>query len=660
MSDWDDMFNAAAGVDQPKIESTRRRLDTSSDGELEEIKPRKKKSKKCRVSAPSNPLQSFLDSRMHSIEDQIWDKLPSWLSVGHIFCSRKVCSQWSPTATSTSKSLDAKCINCNHGLLHHSLTVIPSTRNKSASDVIALEAFTMVRNIRSCCSCVLELSCSPDVNNSRLKDYARNTVLIAKQLAQSNLSSMLPRGEADILDRKFQSIETSANNFKVQMKAWCKTKKDDQNKFKLKGVFNELVQLIIDCDAAYFRIYYLQNSGIIPLRDVEVFIPHPPTYFGTNNLSWRTENDCIENFFKFVKADSALKKRDWEDILEKIGIVQGKDLESSDPLSFMQQNRMAESILIFWKSGWLSSEDARKEMKESVYASPKADCSDSEDEFYDKHQTPAPCILQSWRDSSRDLLCNLYAYATLSPQELKGIVALLSDMTVTSVIEMGAGTGYISHMFQESGIHVSAFDIAPTTASGQGAREANEYHGLSPSYFTVNQAESKDIPALLRNKYDVKKVALLLCYAPPLTSMAEDAVKMFVKCGGEVLIHIGEFKGLTASTVFETYLIRNFCLKHRVQCLHWGTDAAEATVWVKKSKMKDSISSLLLLPCSHCLRNEGRKRFKALRQFVYCSSECFEQHSKTRNVSSWFSFVPDMGNEGENSFEDANACLRLE
>jgi len=209
-------------------------------------------------------------------------------------------------------------------------------------------------------------------------------------------------------------------------------------------------------------------------------------------------------------------------------------------------------------------------------------------------------------------------------------------------------------------MHVSAFDIAPTTASGQGAREANEYHGLSPSYFTVNQAESKDISSLLRNRNDVEKVALLLCYAPPLTSMAEDTVKMFVKYGGEVLIHIGEFKGLTGSKVFETFLQRNFCLKHRVQCLHWGTDAAEATVWVKKSKMKGSISSSLLLPCSHCLRNEGIKRFKALRQFVYCSSECFIQHSKTRHVSSSFSFVPDMGNEGEDSFEDGNACLRLE
>lgn len=657
MSDWDDMFNAAAGVDQPKIESTRRRLDTSSDGELEESKPKKKKS---RVSAPSNPLQSVLDSRMHSIEDQIWEILPSWLSVGHNFCSRKVCSQWSLPATSTSKSLDAKCINCNHGLLHHSLTVIPATRNENAADVTALEAFTMVRNIRCCCSCVLELSCCSDANNSMLKDYARNAVMIAKQLAQSNLSSMLPRGEAEILDGKFQSIGTSANNFKVQMKAWCKKKKDDLNKFNLKGIFNELVQLIIDCDAAYFRIYYLQNSRMISLQDVKVFIPHPPTYFGTNNLSWRTENDCRENFFKFVKAESALKKRDWEDLLEKIGILQGKDLDSSDPLSFMQQNRMAESIFIFWKSGWLSSEDARKDMKESVYASPKADYSDSEDEFYDKHQTPAPCILQNWRDSCRDLLCNLYAYATLSPQELKETVAVLRDMTVTSVIEMGAGTGYISHLFQKSGMHVSAFDIAPTTASGQGAREANEYHGLSPSYFTVNQAESKDISSLLRNRNDVEKVALLLCYAPPLTSMAEDTVKMFVKYGGEVLIHIGEFKGLTGSKVFETFLQRNFCLKHRVQCLHWGTDAAEATVWVKKSKMKGSISSSLLLPCSHCLRNEGIKRFKALRQFVYCSSECFIQHSKTRHVSSSFSFVPDMGNEGEDSFEDGNACLRLE
>jgi len=478
---------------------------------------------------------------------------------------------------------------------------------------------------------------------------------------QTNLCSILPRGEGEILERKFRAIAKSANTFKEQMKTWCQRKKDDHSEFQLKGVFNELVQLIIDCDAAYFRIYYLQNSGMIPLQSAKVFIPHPPTYFGTQNLTWGRDNDCLEDFMKVVKSKSNFEKRDWGNLMEKLGVIPVEDLIHLDPLSFMHQNRMAESILIFWKSGWLSSEDTCNEMQEAVKAGSKAPASsDPEEEFYAQHQTPAPLVLQNWRDSCRDLLCNLYAYATLPPRGLKGIVDVLKDIGTSSFLEMGAGTGYVSCLFQQSGAQVSAFDIAPTSADGLGAYEVNEYHGLSPSYFTVSQAESKDIPSLLSNRNDVKKIALLLCYAPPLSTMAEDTLKMFVKSGGRVLVHIGEFKGLTGSKVLENILKTDFYLAYRTQCLNWGTDAAEATVWVKKSKRGDAASTPLLLPCSYCLGNEATKRCTLLRQLVYCSSECYDLHSNVRKCWTWFSIAPNAEDKGDALFEDSNLCQPLE
>eukprot|EP00979_Chaetoceros_neogracilis_P001203 scaffold214_cov247-Chaetoceros_neogracile.AAC.6 len=643
MSDWDDMFSAAAGVDaHPNIEIRGRTL-TSSDEP-----PQKKKSKKSRksVSVPSTPLQSVLQSRMDPIDNQVWDQLPNWLSIGSSLCSRKVCSQWTQHDT----SFDAICTNCNRGILHHSLHLIPSSWNASA--LSALESFTMVRNIRCCCSCILEGSNS-DANDATVKDYARVTVRIAKQLVQSNLCTTLPRGEGEILDRKFQTIARSANSFKEKVKAWCK-KKSDHSEFQLKGVFDELVQLIIDCDAAYFRMYYLQNSGMIPIQSSTVFIPHPPTYFGTQNLTWRRQNNCLENFMKVARAKSNLKNEDWRDLVKMLGVIQVEDLIDLDPLSFMHQNRMAESIFIFWKSGWLSSEDTRREMKEAVMTSSKMVASDPEEEFYDAHQTPAPLILQNWRDSCRDLLCNLYAYATLSPPSLKGIVEVLKDIGISDFLEMGAGTGYVSRLFQQSGVQVSAFDIVPTSADGQGAYEANEYHGLSPSYLPVSRAESKDIPSLMSNRIDAKKIALLLCYAPPLSTMAEDTLRMFIKSGGRVLVHIGEFKGLTGSEKLEKFLKTDFCLKHRTQCLRWGTDAAEATVWVKKSKIRDVSSMPLLLPCSYCLESEATKRCTLLRQLVYCSSDCCELHSTVRTFSAWFSITPSTEDKEGRLFENGN------
>ena len=57
-----------------------------------------------------------------------------------------------------------------------------------------------------------------------------------------------------------------------------------------------------------------------------------------------------------------------------------------------------------------------------------------------------------------------------------------------------------------------------------------------------------------------------------------------------VLIHIGEFKGLTGSSPFEHYLLRYFYCTDRWPCLTWGTDAAEVTVWRARDEAVDASS----------------------------------------------------------------------
>jgi hypothetical protein len=268
--------------------------------------------------------------------------------------------------------------------------------------------------------------------------------------------------------------------------------------------------------------------------------------------------------------------------------------------------------------------------------------------FYEKHSTPAPKVLQNWRDCCRDLLCNLYAYATLSPTCYREVVSCLQSLDVSNILEMGAGTGYIALQFKRMGLDVEAFDLAPTRLfSGHGSEvvNVNEYHGSSPPYYHVQPsgADGRRIMnrVLGRKKGKEDKTALLLCYPPPLSSMAQDILQSFVESGGKVVIHIGEFKGLTGSKTFERMISKEFRIAYRSPCLHWGTDAATVTIWKKlSSDDRQDASASVLLPCSCCGKRESRRRFRIYRPLVYCSEDCYKVHARERSVILSLFMVP--------------------
>ena len=155
--------------------------------------------------------------------------------------------------------------------------------------------------------------------------------------------------------------------------------------------------------------------------------------------------------------------------------------------------------------------------------------------------------------------------------------------------------------------------------------------------------------------------ALLLCYPPPQNSMAYEALQQYLvernqaddgKDDQKILIHIGEYKGLTGCTKFENYVRTHFQLLERISCEHWGTDCSNVTVWMMQnqsnknhplngkkeetvtttttSKKDRSILRNILVPCSHCYENESIKRMRSCRTITYCCMECFQQHAKQR------------------------------
>ena len=139
----------------------------------------------------------------------------------------------------------------------------------------------------------------------------------------------------------------------------------------------------------------------------------------------------------------------------------------------------------------------------------------------------------------------------------------------------------------------------------------------------------------------VPKMALLLCYPPPQSTMAEEVLRSYASFGGRVLVFIGEFKGLTGSPNFENILRNNYNVLRREPCPRWGNDAAEISVWVGKSKdeKKEAVKSCIL-PCSMCHLKEAKKQCRLYRPLVYCSVECFRRGNTERNISFSLNLVP--------------------
>ena len=640
---WDDLFRAAAGEDDivephaPKLE-TQRNPTKHQASDPSEKRPKKKKRKsrpKNRNETSQTTLKRVLESRTDPIGEQVWSRIPAWLIPGSSLRNSAICGQWEQKRDCL---LDAKCRNCKKTMLYHSVAIPSSIEQNSAGKVLA--AFALVRDIRCCCSSILNEVFGDNGENqyrkSGLEDFTITALKKSNHLADINFSFVLAPGEADILVGKFDKVKNAAIVLREKMKYWNAGKQKRNTKFKLRGIFDEVIQLIIHCDAAYFRMYYLQNSGNLPIENEETFIPHPPTYFGSKNMTWNVFDHATDLAQAMRKKYIEISDNRWDSLMQELGINQSS-LEL-DPLSFMHRNRLSESIFIFHNSSWIRSKEAKAHYTESMKRKTKP--LDRESLFYSTHETPAPHIVREWRDSCRDLLCNLYAYATISPKIIHDIKEFFRKESIACkhVMEMGAGTGYIADLLNRADLGVSAFDVAPTKREDGNGNAFNEYHGLSPPFYHVEYADSKKI------RLETSETSLLLCYPPPLSDMAEDSLTSFVNQGGRTVIHIGEFSGLTGSSKFENFLGRRFDLKHRTPCLNWGSDAAELTIWIKRKKPENSCTSTTLVRCSWCKHVGATSRYRLCRPLSYCKSSCFDAHKDERGVHFAFNMIPEVIN----------------
>jgi hypothetical protein len=99
----------------------------------------------------------------------------------------------------------------------------------------------------------------------------------------------------------------------------------------------------------------------------------------------------------------------------------------------------------------------------------------------------------------------------------------------TSVLEIGAGSGYWAWLMRQAGILVDAVDVDPPAFTWSDVRRGDEH--------TAHAHPDK---------------ALLLCWPPWASPMAENAL---VAYGGERVVYIGEWFGGSANPKFFTLLM---------------------------------------------------------------------------------------------------------
>jgi hypothetical protein len=556
----------------------------------------------------------------------------------------------------------------------------------SESTQLLLDCFTLQRNIRSLAFAVvihgLSMIAKND-NGSNTRDERKESDsdlapvehVVAAQCSKlaRQCSTLLASAPLSLFDNNdsISILQEKSKALALATQRWKDLSNSKQSKkYSLCSLFEPRMKVLMAADDLYYRLYYEQLVAFTPpthfshhpqlvgvtnknkkqTETIVMAVPHPHVYFSLPGLSWL----CPPG-------------------MRQTGGANGIDdpTQLLDPLALLHEKRLDETRLHFQATGWNITNEATNGHWKAVQGhrrkhhklQNKKRSTLTTEQWLDLNETPAHSLLSAWRDSIRDFPTHLYGYATLPAESYKRMI----DVTRTylssnqekspTFIEMGAGTGYLAHCLKHAGGIVSAYDSSPLPFLSKRSSETNhtntkrsnspknssnnEYHGSTPSFFPVQRGS----PATLSNTLDPTKggspsSALLLCYPPPGDDMGENAVRAYLKHhnSGGIVIHIGEFFGLTGSAGLEHLLLDEFECLDRWNCLHWGTDGASTvTIW-KQINIKDTkkgatvISPRMLTPCLHCRKHEAEKRCVFARDFAYCGMPCFQLHEKERDT----------------------------
>ena len=437
-------------------------------------------------------------------------------------------------------------------------------------------------------------------------------------------------------------------------------------------VMDYRLKAIACCDMLYYRCYYTSitfcnsPSGADKNVDLMPLIPHPSTYFSCSGLAWDARdsgskalaiflgesNEGRDNSsHNFTKYAAPLDESTRSMIMDTWGLKSRLNYKSSatvanNPLLILWQSRFLETVRHVWATGYANAISARLLDTRSFQlntTSGKASYKTGGIGIFGNVNIGIPDFprnetlsvseaVSCWKDSNRDYPANFYAYACPTKSSIMKISNLLKlQPNNKNAIEAGAGTGYWSALINSSGNTVLPYDISPPSQSTQ-----NSYHGNTPTFTYVKSAsifQESSITTLHESA-----ATLLLCYPPPQAEMASTALSKHIEYGGQNVIYIGEWQGLTADAEFEELLTQHFyCLSSELLPT-WGTDATYLTIWERKDVKKPGCPGRDLFspsfgycssqPCS----NTAQRRCKFARCLQYCSEVCFQKHDSSRRA----------------------------
>lgn len=549
-------------------------------------------------------FREYLQQRGAS--DVCW---PSWLTLGAGFDSA-ICPSWdnadgdlttfdnSPSSAASTQV--GTCRRCGLSSTHHLTSVKEEVfqqcgNNKHLTGSSApvpppLLLFCALRNLRSAA-----------LNVAITKDFrlSKRTFRLLRQDWDNSLTAFQGNlhSSSDCLATACHQVAPLINK-----SLECRSRHDN-------SVHEPALRLIMACDDVYFQLYYAEITRQLPLSarasttTTPHLVPHPLSYFGLIAVDVKHSFQDLP-----LRMESSLRCADanvHSRLMHQFGLFNGRKGQQEPTLSLLHSYRLAETFCLLHESAATLRSETLSQLRD----------------VQGRHDTPAPRILMEWRDHCRDFLCHLYSYATVSRATLNSLAETLAKCKIQKILELGAGNGYLAHILAQSRavrVDVVAFDLQPPDVD----QSSNEYHGNTPSYTHVEQGTEAILQSYGGN---LSQSALLLCYPPPCAPFAHQALEIYTERGGQILVYIGEFKGLTGNDAFERFLVNNYDCILRLPTLCWGTDASTVSVWKRLSKERGALTRALLLPCTLCGTTESIKRCRLLRSLTYCSKTCFRK-----------------------------------
>ena len=225
----------------------------------------------------------------------------------------------------------------------------------------------------------------------------------------------------------------------------------------------------------------------------------------------------------------------------------------------------------------------------------------------DPASSPAPESSRASEYSRLTTASVLYVRAMVAPARrlfawgvptAEAIEVIRQVAGVSGVVEIGAGTGYWTHILRLHGVPVTAYDLHPCDGADTNGHHASSAEGTNPPPFASVRTGGADAAAAHPS------ASLLLCWPPredapgevreDVSTMAVEALRAY---RGDVVLYVGESPattagprssreraGATAGPAFHRALLADWIPHREVILPRWPGASDSLTIWRRKER----------------------------------------------------------------------------